>query len=301
MKLNKIFGVALTMTLALGFTSCKEDEPDQSYSVITPTMAEQNDFDKWLEVNFNKPYNIDFKYRYEDIEGNLDYYLVPADFKASVMMAHLVKHFCVEAYNEVADVHFTRRYFPKMFFMLGEWEYKNNGTITLGTAEGGRKIVLMGLNKLEDYLATATNLNTRYFKTIHHEFTHILNQNVPIPPDFQLVTGKDYVSDGWSTAPYNANFIDRGFVSAYSQNSPTEDFADVMSYYVTDSAADWEARIGGASDAGKAAINQKLDIVKSYMKTYYNIDMDHLREVLQRRQQEIKDGKVELLDLSVDK
>jgi len=44
---------------------------------------EQNDFDKWLDANFVYPYNIEFKYRYENNETDLDYYSVPADYDNS--------------------------------------------------------------------------------------------------------------------------------------------------------------------------------------------------------------------------
>ena len=90
-------------------------------------------------------------------------------------MAHLVKYLCLESYDEVAGIDFTRNYFPKMIFTIGEWEYRNNGTIILGTAESGKKILLTGVNYLDTYKSSPAALNHYYFKTIHHEFTHILN------------------------------------------------------------------------------------------------------------------------------
>ncbi|MBP5651597.1 MAG: hypothetical protein J6X00_02905, partial [Clostridia bacterium] len=80
-----------------------------------------------MEVNFRNPYNIDFKYRYEEIESDLNYYTVPAEFWQSVKMAHLVKYLCIETYNEVAGIEFTRAHFPKMFFLDGTWHFRNNG------------------------------------------------------------------------------------------------------------------------------------------------------------------------------
>ena len=109
---------------------------------------EKNAFDRWLDANYVHPYNIEFKYRYENNETDLNYYSVPASYENSIVMAHLVKYLCIDSYDEVAGVTFTRTYFPKEFFLMGEWEYKNNGVFTLGTAEGGKKILLMGLNYL---------------------------------------------------------------------------------------------------------------------------------------------------------
>lgn len=300
MKYNKIFGLALLAVTAAGFTACSSDDPDTGVTVITTGNTEKTPFDLWLTNNFNKPYNIDFKYRYEDIEGDFDYYLVPARYEDAVTMAHLVKYLCVETYNEVAGTDFTCRYFPKMFYTVGEWEYKNNGTFILGTAEGGRKIFLAGLNYLPDCLGDADALNYYYFKTIHHEFTHILNQTKTMPVAFQTVTYDGYVGDMWSEPPYNSGYLNNGFISAYSQHSYGEDFAEMLSIYITNPASYWNETLAKASTDAQAALNQKLDIVRDYMKSNFNIDIDELRDVLQRRQADVVAGKVDLSDVSVN-
>ena len=116
MKTSKILSVALLAVSAAAFIGCSSDGPDTSISVITPDSTDPTELDTWLLANFNKPYNIDFKYRYEDIEGDFDYYLVPARYEDAVTMAHLIKYLCIETYNEVAGTDFTCRYFPKMFY-----------------------------------------------------------------------------------------------------------------------------------------------------------------------------------------
>lgn len=300
MKAKNILGVSLLAVSALAFTGCSSDEPDTGISVITTSNTLPTELDGWLIANFNKPYNIDFKYRWEEIESDFNYYLVPARYEDAVTMAHLIKYLCIETYNEVAGTDFTCRYFPKMFYVLGEWEYKNNGNIVLGTAEGGRKILLTGLNYLPEYLSSASMLNSRYFKTIHHEFTHILNQTKPIPADFQMITLNGYVADMWSTEPYNKQYMQNGFISAYSQHSYTEDFAEMMSIYVTNSEESWNALIADVPDDSRNAILAKLDIVKTYMESQFGIDMDDLRATLQRRQNDVASGKIDLSDLTVE-
>ena len=47
-----------------------------------------------------------------------------------------------------------------------------------------------------------------------------------------------------------------------------------------------------ASKEGKAAIETKLDIVRDWLKTSWEIDLDALREIVQRRSANVK-----LLDL----
>ncbi len=294
-----IYNLFLIVLSGLFTAACSSDEPDYNRSVITIGNTEKTEFDKWLEANFVNPYNIAFKYRYEDIESDLDYYVVPAEYNKAVKLAHLVKYLCVDTYNEVAGTDFTCEYFPKMFFTIGEWEYKNNGTFILGTAEGGRKILLSGINYLDQYIENAQMLNHYYFKTIHHEFTHILNQTKAIPTEYQLVTGSGYVADNWSEEPYNEIYLSRGFISSYAQHSYQEDFAEMMSIYITNDADSWEALLEETDEESAALIQQKLDIVKNYMLTSFGIDLDTLRSILQRRQNEVFSGKVDLEDLTI--
>ena len=294
-----IYNLFLLILSVLFITACSSDEPDYNRSVITIGNTEKTEFDKWLEANFVNPYNIDFKYRYEDIESDFDYYVVPAEYNKAVKLAHLVKYLCVDAYNELVDENFTCEYFPKMFFTIGEWEYKNNGTYILGTAEGGRKILLSGTNHLDKYINSQQSLNHYYLKTVHHEFTHILNQTKSIPTEFQLVTGNGYVADNWSEEPYETIYLTRGFISDYAQHPYQEDFAEMMSIYVINDAESWEALLNEATDESAALIRQKLDIVKNYMMTSFGIDMDILRNILQRRQKEVLSGKIDLEDLTV--
>ena len=287
----------IVAALTLGATACVKDEMSEN-SVIVVSQTKQNDFDRWLEANFLLPYNIDFKYRFEMNESDMNYFTIPADYENSIVMAHLVKYLCVETYDEVAGITFTRTYFPKMFFLTGEWEYRNNGTIILGTAEGGKKIFLAGVNLLPQYMKTPEDLNHFYIKTIHHEFTHILNQTIDYPVDFSMITGTDYVADSWSDAPFNTTFLQRGFITDYAQHSDGEDFAEMLSEYITHDQQWWDIQIDKAGEKGYL-INAKLDIVRSYMQDSYNIDIDVLRATVLRRQQDVFDGQVDLHSVEI--
>ena len=304
-----IYSIAIVLA-ALAASSCQRDviEPE---SVIKDSTVEMNDFDRWLEVNFLKPYNIEFKYRYALNESDMGYYTVPADVNSSVIYAHLVKYLCIDTYDEIAGVTFTRSYFPKMFFLIGTWEYRNNGSIVLGTAEAGKKIMLAGVNELplvfqyyegaelDDYL------NTYYIKTIHHEFTHILNQTKAFSDSFKQITSATYVADAcFDTDDY---WRGRGYITAYAQSEPREDFAELLSEYVTHNAAWWAKQIADASketaevrktnpsaEDGATLIESKIDIVRTYMQDSWNIDIDVLRDIINRRMGDVVAGKVDL-------
>lgn len=288
----------LAVSTGTALVSCSEDDLNAE-SVITIDKKQANDFDKWLTANFVNPYNLEFKYRYEYKETDADYYTVPAELNQAIEMAHLVKYLCLESYDEVAGIDFTRNHFPKMIFTIGEWEYRNNGTIILGTAESGKKILLTGVNYLDTYKSSPAALNHYYFKTIHHEFTHILNQTKEYSAEFKLITGNSYVADSWSKEPFDVGYLERGFISSYAQHSDTEDFAEMMSLYVTNSKEQWDEWMAEAGENGAPLLQAKLDIVKSYMKDSWGIDMDKLRDTILRRQADLAAGKVDLTDISV--
>ena len=143
--MKRIVIITVIAAASLLAVSCGKDKLSRE-SVIKDSTVEMNDFDYWLEENLLRPYNIEFMYRFSLNESDKGYWTVPADIDAAIIYAHLVKYLCVDTYDEVAGVDFTRAYFPKMFFLIGEWEYRNNGSFILGTAEGGKKIMLSGVN-----------------------------------------------------------------------------------------------------------------------------------------------------------
>ena len=329
--MRKVYHILYVFAAALLVLSCKKEKPLDPVSVITMDSRELNDFDKWLEANYVKPYNILFKYRYEMNESDFSYYTLPADLDCSIMLAHIVKYLCIDTYDEVAGVRFTQKYFPKEFFLIGEWEYKNNNTFILGTAEGGKKILLSGVNYLPYYYQSASNLNHYYIKTIHHEFTHILNQTKDFPSEFSQVTPADYVTDSWNTGDYGTYYRQRGFVTTYSQHSDREDFAEILSMYITnseESLQEWLAQAGrevtetdvdpktnshysefhnsfpnlvaGNKFPGAGRIEAKIELARKYMAETFNIDIDKLRTAVLRRQDEVVSGVVDLTSLEVN-
>lgn len=311
---NIIKTIALGCAAVCLLTACSSDDPEGE-SVINPSMASQTEFDRWLEANYVNPYNIRFVYRYEDNETDMDYFNVPAEYDKAVKLAHIVKYACIEAYDEVGGIRFTRAYFPKMLYATGDFEYRNDGSLILGTAEGGKKIFLSATNWL-DVLGTTSveSLNTYYLKTIHHEFTHIMNQTTDYTADYQKVTGTGYVADNWTDHPYDGYDSDddqlsgitndycykHGFITAYSQYSHGEDFAEMLSEYVINTQEVWDERIARAGTEGAALINAKLDIVRSYMMDNFNIDIDKLRETVRRRELDVVAGRVDLMSLDVE-
>ena len=313
---KKILALSLLAAVVAGFTSCSKDELSCE-SVIKSSKTADTEFDKWLHKNFLMPYNIQIQWRYEDNESDMSYYDIPADSAQSVELAHIIKYTCIEAYTEAAGIDFTRRYFPKLFSFLGSFEYENNGNIKLGTAEGGKKIRLLGVNHLDNVKNNREYLDEFYLKTIHHEFVHIVNQTKDYPREFGKITATSYVNDSWSSDAYRDGFEKRGFVSAYSQKEEREDFAEILSTYIISTPAQWDAIIKKATlvdkdgnpiidektgkpapQPGVEAIKKKLDIAKRYYKEEFKVDLDKVRDLVIERENDVVNGSYNIKKLN---
>jgi substrate import-associated zinc metallohydrolase lipoprotein len=140
------------------------------------------------------------------------------------------------------------------------------------------------------------------------------------------------VAGDWSTSGYNTYYRQRGFLSTYSQDSDREDFAEVLSLYVTNTAeqlAEWLADAGravteddfdetknkdhynefhtsfpdlkvGDTFPGRERILAKIDLVRKYFKDNFDVEIDELRDAVLRRQNDVLEGKVDLTSLEIN-
>jgi substrate import-associated zinc metallohydrolase lipoprotein len=171
-----------------------------------------------------------------------------------------------------------------MIHIIGSAAYRNNGTMVLGTAEGGLKITLYMINDLK---LDPEYLNEYYFHTMHHEFAHILHQTKPYSSDFEMISGTEYVKDSWNSTYSDEEALQHGFITPYASSEPNEDFVELLSTYVTNTPEFWSQMLKDAGKDGAAIISQKFDIVYNYMKNTWNIDLDELQSIILERQAEI--------------
>ena len=281
MKKN-IYAILLAFVASFALMSCSDDDPS-SESIFPTTSPKRDAFDKWLLENYTFPYNVEMKYKMEDIESDMKYHLVPADSAKTAKLSIIMKYLWFDAYNEVVGPDFIKENMPRTIHFIGSPAYNSEGTMVLGTAEGGLKITLYMVNSLDDKtLKNYDTMNTYYFHTLHHEFTHILNQKIPYDQSFKLITESGYVSGDWYTIP-DKTAHQAGFVTPYAMVEPLEDFAEMLSNYVTKSQSEWNAILADAGTTGAASISAKLDIVRNYMQESWNVDIDKLRAAVLRR------------------
>lgn len=237
-----IYSLMLTAGLAAGFVSCSEDEIEGTIFDTTEEVLDPNSFtyalDKFAEENFLVPYNMRFLYRIEDIETDMTYNLVPATYEKSIEMAALMKYLWLDVYKEnVPDKAFLAKYAPKMLQLLGSPAYNpTSGTETIGLAESGVKISLYKVNELD--VNNIEDLNEFYFKTMHHEFSHILHQTKVYPESFQEISTGNYDGFGWQDrADVEARTL--GFVTPYGSSGVSEDWVETIANYIVKNDTEW--------------------------------------------------------------
>lgn len=281
--MNKIF-YSFVVVFAISLWSCENDTPDADNSIFDISTPELNSFDWWLRDNYVTPYNMRVYYRLRDVETDFDYNVIPAELQKATQMAWLMKYLWLDAYEEVAadGIHFIRANAPRVMHLIGSAEW-DRSTIRLGTAEGGLKITITDVNDLIPKHIT----EQYYFNTIHHEFAHILHQTKDYPSEFRTISAGDYMPAQW----YNRSDEDAakaGFVSNYAGSQPQEDFVETLSRYITFTPAQWDEKLQQAGATGRPVIERKLNIVKKYMKDSWGVDVDHLKNVIARRANEIQ-------------
>src|SRR5690606_1871175 len=140
-------------------------------------------------------------------ELNLDKTLTPPDESKIIPAMSAIKRVWIEPYNaETGSPDFIRRYAPKQFKLIGSVEYNYNGTVVLGQAEGGNNIAFFDINQHFDQ--DPVNAVRRMIQTSHHEFAHILHQNVLYPQEFKGISSSlglpGYTSTWFNVTPDEA-------------------------------------------------------------------------------------------------
>lgn len=308
--INKITKCVLFIFAIAIMASCaKEDKFTDS--IFSDEEEKFNSFEKWLHANFLDIYNLDFRYRMQDVGSNTNYNLVPTKLEKSQEMAILVKYLWFDVYSEIVSPEFLRKYGPRMIHLIGSAAYNpNQGTRILGTAEGGIKVTLYDCNQLKpDNIAFN---NEYYFHTMHHEFMHILHQQKAIPKVFETLSAGYYDPMYWqeredktTTAEQEVRdhsmYAPLGFVTAYGSSQPREDFVEVIACYITKTDKWWTELLKQAAKPGPnnepirgdVAIKEKIEIAKKWLSEQWGIDLDEIRDNVRARQVHVLDAVVE--------
>ncbi|MEO5593138.1 MAG: putative zinc-binding metallopeptidase [Chitinophagaceae bacterium] len=282
--------VRITACFALVATllaSCKKED-FTPLTVAPPGLGGdtwvQDDVDKFILDSLVVPFNVAVNYRW--IPGQLDYPsdITPPDKDKVVPMLKALLNVAYAPYTQqTGNTAFLRRYLPKTLILAGSAEYLPNGTKFLGQAEGGTSMLLFEVN-IFSRLKKDSNTFKQTMHTMHHEFGHILNQNVAYPISFKTIsTG---YTGNWYNIP-SATARVNGFITQYAQAAPDEDFVEMVSTMLAGgeggtggSYGEYEqllAQAGSTTSAGYKTIKAKEAVVVDYFARVWNIDFYALR------------------------
>jgi len=270
--------------LLLLIASCrKEDDLDVRQPVgLGGDSTARGPIDNWLLDSLTKPYNISVKYRWDPWELNLANTLTPPDESKVIEAMAAVKRVWIDPYNaETGSELFIKRYSPKQFVLVGSVEYLPNGTVTLGQAEGGNTITFFDINQNFDQ----NNISSlrRMIHTSHHEFAHILHQNVMYPQEYKSISSNlaltGYTSTWFNVAEEDA--LDEGYITPYAMASPDEDFVEMISAMLMEGKTRFDEIVASTNATAQESLRQKEQIVVNYFREVWNIDFYSLQRRVQ--------------------
>lgn len=268
--------------LILLFSSCKKEEDlDVDMSKYNSDFLTENDVDKWITSDLTDPYNIQVVYRFNRNLTDVAKDVSPVNLNRVKPVMEAVLNNFLKPYEKIGGKSFIKTFTPKQFVLYGSYSYNSNGSVTLGTADGGRRVVLYDLNNFRASDVESESGVRRKLRTIHHEFTHILNQNVIIPPEFAEITKADYYSD-WTNAA-NSELVakEMGFVSRYARSQYTEDFAEMTAHLLVQGQIWFDNYIITASPSAQNKLRRKEQLVAQYFKDAFGIDFKALQTEVQ--------------------
>lgn len=278
MKTQKIFFIVSVLTAFLA--SCNKDE---KLNIVTPVGLGGDSFQKtavdvWLFDSLTVPYNIAVKYRWDPWELALDKTLTPPDESKIIPAMSAIKRVWIDPYNaETGSDVFIKKYSPKQFKLVGSVEYNYNGTVLLGQAEGGNNIAFFDINQNFDKSSVSSIM--RMIHTSHHEFAHILHQNVLYPPEFKGVSVRSGYA-GYTATWFNVSdkeALNNGYITPYSMASSDEDFVEMASNMLTLGKSRYEELVKSVDDKVQAVFRTKEQFVVNYFKEVWKIDFYSLQ------------------------
>lgn len=294
----------LAAVIMLLFASCSEEKLGESQiDTSTPIL---NETDKWIRENYTTPYNVEVKYKWDRSEVDNTKLLTPPYLDKVVPFLNNMKKIWIDPYVKSAGPEFMKKYIPKQIVMVGSHNYLETGGIVLGQAEGGRKITLFDINYItfdfegmEEWEKRKVTENIiRTFRTMHHEFGHILTQTIAYPVEFKKIT-PGYVSNWQNYSDSEAKRM--GFATSYAMLNPDEDFSEMLCLMLTMGNKGWNKYIDAtvvydenydedknATAIAKGKLRKKEQIMADYLLQSWKIDLYSLQNDIEAVMKEMK-------------
>jgi substrate import-associated zinc metallohydrolase lipoprotein len=266
---------------AMLLAGCRKNSIDTSYPIngLGGDTWVKGPIDQWIYDSLTVPFNIEVLYKWDQFQdGDITKTLVPPEESKVIPLLATIKRIWIEPYVKAGGLTFVKKMTPKQIALVGSPSYNSNGSITLGEAEGGKKILLYTVN---DFTLTDREAIKRRMRTIQHEFAHILHQTILFTPDYERITAADYTGD-W-TNQSAATALSKGFITPYSMSAKEEDFAEMVAHMLMEGPEGFDQLVNTSTTAaGIAALQKKKAIIIAYFKSAWNIDLPALQRYVQQ-------------------
>jgi substrate import-associated zinc metallohydrolase lipoprotein len=293
MKVLKSVFFVLSLTFLA--SSCKKEDPLGSTDNISGLGGDtwaKGPLDNWINDNLTVPYNIAVKYKWDqsELQADMNKTLVPPMEDKVIPVMSAIKEAWINTYVAEAGELFFKNISPKFFVLVGSPAYER-GAVKLGTAEGGRKVVLYNINSfrtkgMQGYTQADTATVIEMFHVIQHEYAHILAQNVKVPIEFSAQSAASYTSDWLNVSEQDALY--EGFITQYSISGKDDDWAEMVSMMLVHGKPWFDNLVnsinyqgttpnGITAEQAKSRLRQKEASVVSYFKQAWNIDFYSLQ------------------------
>lgn len=310
----------LLLVLSISIScSSKENLGESDLDTSTPELT---DLDIWIRDNYTTDYNIEVLYHWDENVVDRNRYLFPPSIDKVQPALAAVKKIWIDTYTEVGGEDFIKKIAPREVLLVGGINLNPSGTITLGVAEGGKRITFFNTDLVD--LTDRASL-TRFVSTMQHEYAHILNQTVPFDEEeFQSITPFNYTAQWFNESIEAANEL--GYITDYARANVGEDFAEMVNTMLSNSADEYNAILEAirtrvvtrevtaainalpadaadetiaavteavtltASNQAQIAINAiraKENLVAEYFLDNFNLDIYELQEVAARNTAEV--------------
>ncbi len=229
--------------LALPVVSCTKKDTLSDNSVIGSGKIEQKKtaLDTWIEESITIPYGIEVVYYWEKNSTEIGAYVFPPKIEKVQPVLETINFLWLGLYmdNTIGGKDFWKEKNPLKIYLYGGDNLDENGKKLIGNASSvGREIFIYNVNEFD-----AKDIAKVYglMRSVHHQYAKLLAEIYPYDRyKFAQISGSAYISSSSEMFSTNEAANKFGFFTPYSMLSPANDFAEIISFYLTNAQQEME-------------------------------------------------------------
>ena len=290
MIMKQTFKIFLCSILAIGgMVSCSKDELDsESIFSIKPEVIDKTRYsaplDSFCKKNFLETYNVNFKYKMDDMASDVNKNLTPASYENCEKMAVLVKYLWYDVYhynvgkNDSAGYEFLKKNSPRIIHLIGSRNnYEDDFVEMLSTY--ATSTPAFWEDRLErakfQWEEVTFDKDTHGWKEFDRMQSKIIREG----------GNRDSVGYLKEQTSNNKTIVRKVIKRTVSENK------NDYTYAIPDAEGNIQYVLKEAGTTGTDKLNKKLDLLKVWLKDNYEIELDTIRQaVLERSYETNPDG-----------